>query len=237
VFDIGANLGYYAIMEHRIIGPTGKMVVIEPSPRNRAILKLNLEMNGYHHVPMLPCAVSDQCSQRSFYLAAETNLNTFHPTGSATTHLTGQVIEVETTTVPIVAQQYGAPDLIRMDVEGHEVEVLRGLLPAVQDGSMKPMILFETHLSRYTPDHDLAPVLRELFRCGYRVTMAASSGESGTAKVESLGYRGSAPFETDFMYRVLFGEFRNDDAEELICRSGGLRTVLLSCTDPDQTTV
>ncbi|MBF0125549.1 MAG: FkbM family methyltransferase, partial [Magnetococcales bacterium] len=171
-------------------------------------------------------------TKKPFHLAAESNLNTFHPVGSAATHLTGQVIEVETTTVPVVMQRYGVPDLIRMDVEGHEVEVLRGLLPAVIDGTARPMILFETHLSRYTPDHDLAPVLRELFRCGYRVSMAASSGEAGTAKVKALGYQGSAPFETDFMYRVLFGAISNEDAETLICRSGGLRTVLLSCQSP-----
>ncbi|MBF0125290.1 MAG: hypothetical protein HQL60_08135, partial [Magnetococcales bacterium] len=45
VLDIGANLGYYALMEHRLIGPLGRLVAIEPSPSNQEILKMNLDLN------------------------------------------------------------------------------------------------------------------------------------------------------------------------------------------------
>ena len=115
-----------------------------------------------------------------------------------------------------------------MDVEGHEVEVINGLLPAVAKGDMAPMIIFETHRSRYGADHDMAAALRGLFDLGYRVPLAASSQESGTALIEARGYRGSAPIATDGVTRVLFEDLGQDDAVDFICHTGGLRTVLLA---------
>ncbi|MEO5368443.1 MAG: FkbM family methyltransferase [Magnetococcus sp. DMHC-1] len=227
VFDIGANIGYYVLMERGLIGPTGRIVAIEPSPANAELLKKNLALNNCTNVTLLSCAVSDRHDRQTFHLAAQSNLNTFHPVGSGTTHLTGKTIDVETITVPELLPEHGPPDLIRMDVEGHEVEVINGLLEAVEAEKMAPMIIFETHLTRYTPDHDLEKPLRRLFACGYGVPLAASSSAAGTIKVEARGYRGGPPIETDFLTRVIFRDIRPDDAIEFICRSGGLRTVLL----------
>ncbi|MBF0176834.1 MAG: FkbM family methyltransferase [Magnetococcales bacterium] len=227
VFDIGANIGYYVLMEQGLIGPQGRIVAIEPSPANAELLKKNLALNGCPQVTLLACAVSDRHDRQTFHLAAQSNLNTFHPVGSGTTHLTGKTIDVETITVPELLPEHGAPDLIRMDVEGHEVEVINGLVDAVEAGKMAPMIVFETHLTRYTPDHDLEKPLRRLFACGYGVPMAASSSAAGTAKVEARGYRGGEPIHTDFLTRVIFRDIKPDDAIEFICHSGGLRTVLL----------
>jgi hypothetical protein len=92
---------------------------------------------------------------------------------------------------------------------------------------MAPKVIFETHLSRYKDDHDLVPVLRDLFSVGYEVRTASSSGEAGTTRLERMGYRGSDPFYSDLGWRVLFDHLKDDDAIELICRSGGVRTILL----------
>ena len=41
--DIGSNIGYYAVIESNMIGESGKIFAIEPSPINFPILKLNLD--------------------------------------------------------------------------------------------------------------------------------------------------------------------------------------------------
>ena len=127
--------------------------------------------------------------------------------------------------------EHGAPDLIRMDVEGHEVEVIRGMLEAIRAGEMKPTIIFETHLSRYSEEHDMAAVLQDLFACGYTVARAASSWQKGTETVRERGYAGSAPIATDGVERVIFENIRNEDAIDFICHTGGLRTVVLAPND------
>ncbi len=227
VLDIGANIGYYALMELRLIGPGGTLVAVEPSPSNVELLRHNLALNGYHGVEVHQAAVSDRAGRRRFFLSDMSNLNTFHDTGTGRLHLSGETVEVETLTVPELMAG-NPPDLIRMDVEGHEVEVIDGLLPAVEAGEMAPMILFETHLSRYGADHDMAATLQRAFDLGYRVRLAASSSASGTERVRRRGYRGGEPIRTDDVERVIFEEIGEQDALDLICREGGLRTVLLA---------
>ena len=227
VLDIGANLGYYVLMEMALIGPTGRMVAVEPSPSNIELLSKNLALNGHPDIPVIAGAVSDLSGEREFFLSHQSNLNTFHTTGSGAKHLSGQTVKVRTYTVPELAATYGNPDLIRMDVEGHEIEVFNGMLPAIERGEMAPMIIFETHLSRYGADHDMESPLRRLFAAGYRVRYVASSSERGTALIDARGYRGIARVKTDDVERVIYENIANDDAIDLICKTGGGRTVLL----------
>lgn len=229
VFDIGANIGYYALMELGLIGPEGRMLAIEPSPSNIALLHCNLALNGEgDRITVLEGAVSDKPGTAFFHLSAHSNLGTFHADGSAAQMLSGEQISVRTYTMPELAAEHGAPDLVRMDVEGHEVEVIRGMLDAIRSGVMRPTIIFETHLSRYSDEHDMVAVLRDLFACGYGVPRAASSWQDGTARVEARGYSGSDPIPTDGVERVIFEDISNEDAIDFICRTGGLRTVVLA---------
>jgi len=227
VFDIGANIGYYALMELGLIGKEGEIICIEPSPANVALLQRNLALNGYLGIPVIEGAISDQQGTRDFYMATQSNLGTFHNTGTGAVHLSGEVINVAMQTVPDLAKQFGAPDLIRMDVEGHEVEVFNGMTPAIEAGEIAPIIIFETHLTRYGEDHDMEAALKRLFKAGYHVRHAASSSEHGTSVVKSYGYDGGQSVVTDGVTRVLFENIADDHAVEMICHKGGLRTVVL----------
>ncbi|MBT3929874.1 MAG: FkbM family methyltransferase, partial [Rhodospirillaceae bacterium] len=120
IFDIGANIGYYAIMESQLVGPSGQVVAIEPSPGNVALLQRNLEQNAISNVVVREGAISDEEGKREFHLSTQSNLNTFHDIGSGAVHLAGESIPVEVNTVPALAEEFGPPDVMRMDVEGHE---------------------------------------------------------------------------------------------------------------------
>jgi FkbM family methyltransferase len=227
VLDIGANIGYYALMELGMIGPEGNLIVVEPSPSNVELLRRNLALNSHENTEVHQAAISDQSGVKQFFLSEMSNLNTFHNAGSSNSHLSGKTIDVRTFTVPeIMAGRQ--PDLIRMDVEGHEVEVFLGLIPAIERGEMAPMIIFETHLSRYSAAHDIEAPLRKLFALGYRVSLAGSSWEQGTAIIEGKGYKGVQSIRSDGVQRAIFEDIGAEDAVAMICREGGIRTVLLS---------
>ena len=228
VFDIGANIGYYVLMELRLLQGRGGVIAVEPSPGNVCLLRRNLALNDYRDVPVVEAAISDSKGDRLFHLSEQSNLNTFHAVGSGAKHLSGKTITVRTLTVPELAADHGAPDLIRMDVEGHEVEVIDGMIEAIRNGRLAPAILFEPHLSRYSAEHDMAAALRALFECGYRVRLLSSSYERGTALIDARGYKGSAPIATDGVARVIYDNIADDDAIDFICRTGGARTVLLA---------
>ena len=227
VLDIGANIGYYALMELGMIGSAGTLIAVEPSPSNVELLKRNLALNGHQNTEVRQAAISDQSGVKQFFLSEMSNLNTFHNTGSGNLHLSGKTIDVRIATIPeIMAGR--KPDLIRMDVEGHEVEVFRGLIPAIERGEMAPMVIFETHLSRYGADHDIEGPLRRLFALGYRVSLAGSSWEQGTAIIEAKGYKRVMSIRSDGVERTIFTDIAPEDAIAMICREGGIRTVLLS---------
>jgi len=228
ILDIGANIGYYALMELNMMRGQGRLIAVEPSPSNVELLKRNLHLNGYENIPVIAGAISDKSGTRNFFLAEQSNLNTFHDVGSGAQHLSGENIDVRTYTVPEVMEPFGSPDLIRMDVEGHEVEVFKGMLDAIRSGKMAPMVIFETHLTRYGKDHDMESVLRALFDAGYYVWYLASSWQKGTKLIEARGYKGSAPIKTDGVFRKIFENISNDDAVDFICHVGGARTVLLA---------
>ena len=208
------------------------MVIIEPSPENFTLLQKNLALNGYEadndRIIIIAAAVSDHEGTRQFHLSAQSNLGTFHPEGSGSEYLTGETLPVETVSVPSLARQYGAPDLIRMDVEGHEVEVINGMLSAIAEGRMAPQIIFEPHLTRYGPEHDMAASLRALFELGYHCPMISSSSERGTRVLTGLGYEPGERIATDGLYRTLFHDISDEDIIDILTRTGGARTVLLS---------
>lgn len=227
ILDIGANIGYYAIMESLAIGPSGKIVAIEPMLPNIDMLRRNIELNRVTNIEVVHGAVSAETGTGQMFMSTHSNLHTFHNQGSAASSLDSTPVDVPTFTLQDAAAGRMQPDLMRMDVEGHEVEILGQLADLAERNVMSPMVIFETHLSRYTDENDFVPVLKRLFAAGYEVSKAASSGESGSEKIAALGYRGSAPFYSDFGRRVIFEDVGTDDAIDAICRNGGLRTILL----------
>lgn len=229
VLDIGANIGYYAMIERNLIGPKGTIIAAEPSPQNVQLLRQNIELNGAVNVHVFECAVSDASSTRTFFLSEKSNLNTFHP-GGATGSSDGMTpIDVETLSVDDLIARAGVDkvDYVRMDVEGHEVEVINGLLDSIEAGRQSPSIILETHRDRYTAEHDFAAPLRRLFAAGYEVGYLASTSDQGSALIEAMGYKGGPRISTDFMHRRLYQNIAPNDAIELICSVGGVRTVLL----------
>jgi FkbM family methyltransferase len=225
IFDVGANIGYYVLMESRLLRGSGHIVAVEPCADNAGLLRRNLALNRVTAVTVVEAAVSDAEGRRELQLSPFSNRHSFHPVASQSDH---RSTRVRTTTVVALAREFGPPDLIRMDVEGHEVEILDALVPAIQPGALAPTIVFEVHRTRYSSDHDFSRTLRLLFEQGYRVALMGSSQASGTRRLMELGYRGGAPIPTDFTTRVIFRDIHPDHATDIICRTGGARTVVLA---------
>jgi FkbM family methyltransferase len=228
IFDIGGNIGYYPLMELSLLGGTGQMIVIEPLPQNVALLERNLRLNNYSDVVVIEAAMSNVSTEKTFHLSKHSNLGTFHPEGSVTELLSGSTLDVKTLTVPMLAQRFGPPDLLRMDIEGHEVEVFESMLDDISNGAYAPTIIFETHCDRYSQEHDMAAALRRLFQLGYCVPIVSSSSDMTADQLIRLGYKPGQRLATDAIHRTLFADIRPDDAIDIICRNGTVRTVVLA---------
>ena len=80
-------------------------------------------------------------------MSKQSNLHTFNIEGSAKRYLSGELRFIETFTVHNLSKKFFIPNLIRMDVEGHECQIISGMLKYIKKGIFKPHICFEPHIT------------------------------------------------------------------------------------------
>jgi FkbM family methyltransferase len=118
VFDLGAHQGVVGLMLGRCVGPDGCVLLVEPNAHNAAMCVRNAELNGMPWVSQLRAAVAD----REGMLRFNGGLNG----QAAELSDYGGVTEVPAVTVDGLADRYGHPDVVFLDVEGFECRALAG---------------------------------------------------------------------------------------------------------------
>ena len=234
-FDLGANIGYYATMMAKLVGPKGKIYAVEPSQSNFQLLNLNLRLNAVEGiVDTFNIGISNETGVGEFYESEKSNWHTFYPkvhSGIDTESLVGKApIEVPTVTVGEFAKGKRNIDLIRMDIEGFEVEVFQSMIPLLEDKSFCPSILFEVHQPRYNDeDHNMRVCLDALFERGYYVkTLVSNQYNAGGKEIfQERGYSTETVIKTDFMKRGFYKEVANEDAIYFMCDTDFTRAALL----------
>ncbi|MFJ4617934.1 FkbM family methyltransferase [Streptomyces sp. NPDC088812] len=74
VVDADAHTGYFTLLASQLVGPTDRVIAIEPSPAFYRALTANIEANGCTNVRTVNAAVSDAAGRMTFYLERSTNL-------------------------------------------------------------------------------------------------------------------------------------------------------------------
>lgn len=121
-FDIGANIGVYTLIASEF--PDSYVVSIEPHPSTFALLKLNVELNARSNVRCLNLALSSKESDVFLSDFSETEINRVLKPGEEQ----GRALLVRSRRFDEVCHELNlVPDILKIDVEGHEEEVLRGL--------------------------------------------------------------------------------------------------------------
>jgi FkbM family methyltransferase len=129
VLDVGGQIGLFTVLAARRVGPEGRVIVLEPEPSNHALLLRNVALNRLHNVIVIRKAASSGPGVRSL------SLSPVNPGIHSLSFRVGdRAIEVETVTLDQLAKEAGLAEvsLLKVDVEGEELEVLKGaatLLP------------------------------------------------------------------------------------------------------------
>jgi FkbM family methyltransferase len=122
--DVGANIGVYTLAMALAVGGGGRVSAFEPTPESAATLRRNLQINDAAHVELHPAAVSDRDGTIALAVGEHPEANAIAARGSAG----ADVIECAALTLDRIAAErdWSAVDFVKMDVEGHEREVIRG---------------------------------------------------------------------------------------------------------------
>lgn len=124
VVDVGANIGYNAVHAARRVGSGGRVVAVEPAPDNLTVLERNLAAARLPNVTVRPVAAGRDKGHRKLYLRGDTSaVNSLYPQ-SCYASVTG-VIDVPVERLDELVED--DPDLVKIDVEGAELEVLEGM--------------------------------------------------------------------------------------------------------------
>lgn len=180
VLDIGANLGYYALLEASLVGENGFVYAIEPIPRNYEILTKNVDLNRYKNCRTYCMGVSSKNGTEKMYVSNASNWHSM-PSGEEEDQseirkqwLKGRVdrvIDVPITTVDafVAEQGIGKVDFIRMDIEGHELEAIPGMEETLKKMPAPLYVFFELHAMLFeNPEDKLFPTVCKMLDWGFR---------------------------------------------------------------------
>ncbi|MFF2065840.1 FkbM family methyltransferase [Streptomyces sp. NPDC058200] len=129
--DVGANIGYFSVLASRLVGSTGRVVSIEASPDFHQRLLDDALLNKCENIRALNIAVSDKRETLRFVLASSQNRG-----ANSIVPYDGPVeSSFESDARPLSeilrAEEVARARIVKIDVEGAEGSVVRGLLPAL----------------------------------------------------------------------------------------------------------
>jgi len=143
--DIGSNAGYFTLLGSKCVGEGGNTISFEPIPLNCTIIEAHLQANKINNVRLERLAISDIKGEVKF--TVEKNNANSHISDVIITHAESdlrEVLIVKTLTLDEYIKTHKIkPDVIKIDVEGAEVAVLRGALESLR--VYKPTCIISLH--------------------------------------------------------------------------------------------
>lgn len=123
LLDVGANIGYHTVRGARAVGPTGRVISIEPARDNARLLRLNVAENGFTNVTVYECAAGDQTGRLYLY-EDEENKGDHRAYG-----ITGRDrYEVDVRALDDILDELQLkPHLVKIDIQGFEYFAIKGL--------------------------------------------------------------------------------------------------------------
>ena len=148
VFDIGAAGGMFTLFFAKAVQPNGKVFSFEPNPSSYIELLANLAVNKFKNIQTSQLGVGS--SEYKDYIVFDSS---FRGTGSLNKSIQADLsnnnmvakeeIDVVSVDYCILERGFSLPDFIKIDVEGFEFDVLKGMTTTL--GTKKPALFIELH--------------------------------------------------------------------------------------------
>ena len=160
VCDLGANLGYYTIKLANLVGESGRVLSLEPNPELFPFVRDSIELNDFGRRVRAENLAAGAGSGTLVLNYADSNMGGGNFFGMPA-HLSPRSREVDVVAVDDLVRDEAGFDLIKIDVEGWEPEVFKGMADTLRK-SAHASIVTEVSWSQWSQAGDPAHQLREL---------------------------------------------------------------------------
>jgi FkbM family methyltransferase len=140
-YDIGANAGFFSLVGTHCVGGKGRVFSFEPLPSNADAVEEIFAINDLTNCHLIRAAVTDHGGQVSFSTSDDSS--TAHIT-SVSTRMKKETFSVPALTLDDFIQKFPSPNLMKIDVEGAELLVLKGAEKLLKS-STPPKLIIEVH--------------------------------------------------------------------------------------------
>lgn len=139
VLEGGAHIGYVTLQAARAVGPGGRVVCFEPNPRTLPVLERNLDVNGFRdRVDVVRAALGSAPRRAELHVTEGGDESSLHRGALPT-----EAVAVEVTTADLALPAPARVDVVKLDVEGGEVEALRGMRGLLERSAPGPELFVE----------------------------------------------------------------------------------------------
>lgn len=196
--DVGAHYGYFSLLASKIVGEKGKVISFEASPSTFEVLQKNI--GNWKNITAFNKAVSDSPSSLTFYEfpALYSEYNTMDITQFEKEDWFGEfqpkAIEVGAVILgDSIKEQLVVPKIIKIDVEGAEFKVIKGLNEFLQRQSPAIVMEYLSDERGNIPHKETEKLLKQL---KYRAYLITNSGD--LQAIESISnYLNDKKMESD----------------------------------------
>jgi|SRR6185312_1812097 len=151
-YDVGANVGWYSLLAARAVGPSGSVVAFEPSLSVASFAERNAAVNGLANVTVVCAALTDEDGWLTFLekgnMQGRLDKDDFDAQAEFRAGRDQRIhgrVPVPAARLDSWLEQTGspAPDVVKIDVEGAELGVLRGMAETIRRSG--PTLVIELH--------------------------------------------------------------------------------------------
>lgn len=148
--DVGANRGDFTMLASRAVGDSGTVVSIEPAEGNARWLERTVAANDATNVVVSRCALWDSQGEGTLHLAAKSGWHSLTPQKDLPE--VGSTV-VRLVTLDALLEELGIDrvDAVKVDVEGAEVQALRGAERTLRDS--RPLVVMDIDSQRSADDY------------------------------------------------------------------------------------
>jgi len=170
IFDVGANVGEYTLNFARSVGSTGKIFSFEPHPLVFKKLQHHIQINRMNHIKYYNMGLSDAPGKLHMSICETRNSGGRSVSKNNQKENKGESTQVEVVQLDSIMEQENLShiDLIKIDVEGHELRVLKGAEKLIV--KYKPNLYIEVNNSNLQNHGDSSATLFQWLKSkGYSI--------------------------------------------------------------------